>query len=76
MSEGRRLVNMVLDAALTAGCAASAVHSLCRGLLGGAGALSTVLWLLMGLVWLVCSAVWMAHIERFLSKKPGDPLNH
>lgn len=69
MSERRRLANLAADAVLTAGCAVCAVESLCRGLLGG-----SVLRLLLGLGWLACAAVWMAHTGRFAEKSRGSPL--
>ena len=76
MSERRRRANLVLDALLTAGCAVCSVQSLCQSILEAEGPLFTALWLLLGLGWLACSAIWIAHSDRFLGKKPGDPLHN
>ena len=62
--------NLVLDIICIIGCEACAIQYLCQGLVGVKPSLSGLLWVLLGLGWMACSAVWIAHLQRLLEKSP------
>lgn len=62
--------NLALDIICIIGCETCAIQYLCRGLVGVKPSLSSLLPVLLGLGWMACSAVWIAHLERLLEKRP------